>query len=226
MSAGVGTGAGIGLNSNTWSIGEEMFKNDYYVYILEQMGGDFLRGRIDGEWWLDDSSKVFNYWNNLFPYTPRPGSKSFYGTADSGWLAFETGTNSSEWWGGGMYISGPPLLYSFPYGQLSVLHMGFRANGSYQKDSTFKVGVGGNNDTQITFTVGDIGSGADFEFERGTSEWQSIEVPFTFLFSRGFPASGSMAMQNYLTFSSDTGAYEFALEVDAVYWYNPDSPMI
>ena len=61
MSAGVGTGAGIGLNSNTWSIGEEMFKNDYYVYILEQMGGDFLRGRIDGEFWLNDSTRVLNF---------------------------------------------------------------------------------------------------------------------------------------------------------------------
>ena len=226
MSAGVGTGAGIGLNSNTWSIGEEMFKNDYYVYILEQTGGDFLRGRIDGEWWLNDSSKRFFYWNNLQPTTPRPGSKSFYGTADSGWLSFRTGSSSNEWWGGGMYIYGPPLLYNLPYGQLSVLHMGFRANGPYAQDLTFTVGVGGGNDTQVTFTVGDIGSGADFEFERGTSEWQSIEVPVAFLFARGFTAYGSMAMQNYLTFSSDTNAYQFALEVDAVYWYNTDSPMI
>lgn len=206
--------------TNIVGVGQEMQKNDYYVYVLEQEGGNYLRGRIDGEFWLDDTTKVFNYWNNLSPYTPRQGSKSFYGTADSGWLAFKTGTNTSEWWGGGMYIYNPPLLYGFPLGQLSVLHMGFRANGSYQTDSTFTVGVGGANDTQTTFTVGDIGSGADFEFERGTSEWQSIEVPVTFLISRGFPASGSMAMQNYLTFSSDTGAYQFALEVDAVYWYN------
>ena len=87
MSAGVGTGAGIGLNSNTWSIGEEMFKNYYYVYILEQMGGDFLRGRIDGAFWLNDTTRVLNFWANLTSYTPPAGSRSFYGTAESGWLA-------------------------------------------------------------------------------------------------------------------------------------------
>ena len=225
MSAGVGTGAGIGLKSNTWSIGEEMFKNNYYVYILEQLGGDFLRGRIAGEFWLNDTSRVFNLWNNTGPYTPPVGSKSYYGTADTGWISIQGSLNGSTWWGCGMYVDFNSLVYlvSADY----KFHIAFRVQQRVPRTEKFTLGVGGAGDTvgEITIASTQSGLSADYTFEWGTSEWHSIEIPFSLLQSRGMNPVGSMTNQNYLYFKGDAGS-SAKLEVDAVYWYNPDSPMI
>lgn len=224
MSAGVGTGAGIGLNSNTWSIGEEMFKNDYYVYILEQMGGDFLRGRIDGEFWLNDSTRVLNFFQNLSSYTPPAGSRSFYGTAESGWLTFQTSTNFNSWWGLGMYVSGETLSFG-PSGN-SFFHMAVRVQETQPSANRFTVGVGGINSSEGQFTVKDVNSpgSADFNIEFGTSEWQVIEVPLSLLLSRGMGRYGTMQNQNYLTITG-TQTDAIKLEVDAVYFYNQNGIM-
>ena len=224
MSAGVGTGAGIGLNSNTWSIGEEMFKNDYYVYILEQMGGDFLRGRIDGAFWLNDSTRVLNFFQNLSSYTPPAGSRSFYGTAESGWLTFQTSTNFNSWWGLGMYVSGETLSFG-PSGN-SFFHMAVRVQETQPSANRFTVGVGGINSSEGQFTVKDVNSpgSADFNIEFGTSEWQVIEVPLSLLLSRGMGRYGTMQNQNYLTITG-TQTDAIKLEVDAVYFYNQNGIM-
>jgi hypothetical protein len=224
MSAGVGTGAGIGLNSNTWSIGEEMFKNDYYVYILEQMGGDFLRGRIDGEFWLNDSTRVLNFFQKLTSYTPPAGSRSFYGTSESGWLTFQTTSNLNDWWGLGMYVSGESLSFG-PSGN-SVFHMAVRIQETQPSANRFTVGVGGINSSEGQFTVKDVNSpgSADFNIEFGTSEWQVIEVPLSLLLSRGMGRYGSMQNQNYLTITGGSSD-DIKLEVDAVYFYNQSGIM-
>jgi len=225
MSAGVGTGAGIGLNSNTWSIGEEMFKNDYYVYILEQMGGDFLRGRIDGEFWLNDTTRVLNFFQNLTSYTPPAGSRSFYGTAESGWLSFQTVPNLNDWWGLGMYVSGETLGFG-PSGNICLFHMALRIQELQPSANRFTVGVGGINSSEGQFTVKDVNApgSADFNIEFGTSEWQVIEVPISLLLSRGMGRYGSMQNQNYLTITG-TAPDKIKLEVDAVYFYNASDPM-
>ena len=71
-----------GIYEKTWTgdtniigVGQEMQKNDYYVYVLEQEGGNYLRGRIDGEWWTSQPQKLFVfdcriYWRHFALFYP------------------------------------------------------------------------------------------------------------------------------------------------------------
>ncbi len=205
--------------TNIVGVGQEMQKNDYYVYILEQEGGNYLRGRIDGEFWLNDVDRSLLFWNNTTNRTIPTGSKSFYGTADSGWFSILGSVDGSDWWGCGFYVSTPALTYSLHSNH--KLHIGLRVQLRSQRTEKFTIGVGGINDTLGEFTVASTQSGlsADYTFEWGSSEWISIEIPKSFLASRGMVTGGTMQNQNYLSFKGDAGSAVF-LEVDAVYWYN------
>ncbi len=205
--------------TNIIGVGQEMQKNDYYVYVLEQEGGNYLRDRIAGEFWLNDTSRVFNHWNNTGPYTPPVGSKSYYGTADTGWISVQGSLNGSTWWGCGMYVSTPSLVYSVSADY--KFHIAFRVQQRVPRTEKFTLGVGGAGDTvgEITIASTQSGLSADYTFEWGTSEWQSIEIPFSLLQSRGMNPVGSMTNQNYLYFKGDAGS-SAKLEIDAAYWYN------
>ncbi len=213
MSAGVGVGAGIGLNSNTWSIGEEMFKNNYYVYILEQIGGDFLRGRIAGEWWINDNQRVFN----LFSGTVIPKAytgKSFYGTADTGWVSIQANYNQG-WWGCGFYNYIPSFILALTNDY--VFHIAFRAT----QNNSFKITLAGAGASIGSFIVGATGDPTSYTFDRD-GKWHSIEVPLSTLVNSGLTAVGSMDTNvNYLLIENATsGGGTFDLDVDAAYWYN------
>ena len=208
-------------DTNIVGVGKELQQDndDYYVYVLEQKGGDYLRGRIYGEFWLDDTTKIFNYWNNATSFTPAVGSKSFYGTADTGWITISGGLY--DWWGCGMYVNTPSIFYNLTSSNFK-LHIGLRVQNRQQfQTEIFSIGVGGAQGTEGVVTVGSTqgGSQGDFNFEWGTSEWQYIEIPRSLLTSRGMTAVGSMSNQNYLTFFSDGASKAVDLEVDAVFWY-------
>ena len=208
--------------TNIVGVGQEMQKNNYYVYILEQEGGNYLRDRIDGEFWLDDTTRVFNYWSNATSYNPPVGSKSYYGTSDTGWLGIFGSLDGSNWWGCGMYVYTPAL----PYGVSGdyKFHIAFRVQERVPRTEKFTLGVGGIGDTvgEVTIASTQSGLSADYTFEWGTSEWHAIEIPFSLLQSRGMVSSGTMENQNYLYFKGDAGS-SAKLEIDAAYWYNPSA---
>jgi hypothetical protein len=216
-----------GIYEKTWTgdtniigVGKELQQDnsDYYVYILEQEGGNYLRFRIEGEFWLDDVTKILLFWNNAGNINPPTGSKSFYGTADSGWFSILGSNDGYDWWGCGFYVSTPALSYTLSSDH--KLHIGLRVQQRTQRTEKFTIGVGGINDSFAEFTVASTQSGlaADYNFEWGSSEWISIEVPYSFLNSRGMGNIGMMQNQNYLYFKGDAGSAVF-LEVDAVFWY-------
>ena len=206
--------------TNIVGVGQEMQKNNYYVYVLEQEGGNYLRDRIDGEFWLNDTSRVFNLWNNISSYTPPVGSKSFYGTADTGWISVRGSLDGSNWWGCGMYVSTPSIFYNLTSANFKF-HIAFRVQNRNNRTEKFTLGVGGSGDTvgEITIASTQSGLSADYTFEWGTSEWHSIEIPRDLLTSRGMVPVGSMSNQNYLYFKGEAGSAA-KLEIDAAYWYN------
>ena len=102
-----------GIYEKTWTgdtniigVGKELQQEnaDYYVYILEQEGGNYLRDRIAGEFWLNDVNRNLFFWNNATNRPVPTGSKSFYGTADTGWISVTGSVDGSDWWGCGMYV--------------------------------------------------------------------------------------------------------------------------
>ena len=216
-----------GIYEKTWTgdtniigVGKELQQDNagYYVYILEQEGGNYLRDRIAGEFWLDDISRNLYFWNNTQNRTIPTGSKSFYGTADSGWFSILGSVDGSDWWGCGFYVSTPALTYTLSTDH--KLHIGLRVQLRSQRTEKFTIEVGGINSSSGEFTVASTQSGlaADYTFEWGSSEWISIEVPYSFLIGRGMQNGGTMQNQNYLSFKGDAGSAVF-LEVDAVFWY-------
>ncbi len=218
MSAGVGAGAGIGLNSNTWSIGEEMFKNDYYVYILEQIGGDFLRNRIDGEWWIDDTQRVFNLFAGTVAPKPYTG-KSYYGTADTGWVSIQANYNQG-WWGCGFYNYTPAFTLALTNDY--KFHIAFRSTQS----NSFKITLAGAGASIGSFTVGATGDPTNHTFDRD-GRWHSIEVSLSELASNGLTGQGTMSSNtNYFLIENvGGGGGTFDLDVDAAYWYNENGIM-
>lgn len=218
MSAGVGTGAGIGLNSNTWSIGEEMFKNDYYVYILEQIGGDFLRNRIDGEWWINDNQRVFNLFAGTVVPKPYTG-KSYYGTADSGWVSIQANYNQG-WWGCGFYNYIP--AFNLALTNDYKFHIAFRAT----QNNSFKITLAGAGSSTGSFIVGATGDPVTHTFDRD-GRWHSIEVSLTELAVSGLIGQGTMSSNtNYLLIENyGASGATFDLDVDAAYWYNENGIM-
>ena len=207
--------------TNIIGVGKELQQEnaDYYVYILEQEGGNYLRDRIAGEFWLNDVNRNLFFWNNATARPVPTGSKSFYGTADTGWISVTGSIDGSDWWGCGMYVSTPGLIYSVSSSY--KFHIAFRVQQRVPRTEKFTLGVGGSGDTvgEITIASTQSGLSADYTFEWGTSEWHSIEIPFSLLQSRGMlTGQPNMYNQNYLYFKGDVGSAAY-LEVDAAFWY-------
>jgi hypothetical protein len=208
-----------GIYEKTWTgdtniigVGQEMQKNNYYVYVLEQEGGNYLRGRIDGEWWIDDIFRVFN----LFGGTVIPKAytgKSFYGTADTGWVSIQANPTQS-WWGCGFYNYNPALNLALTNDY--KFHIAFRAT----QNTPFKITLAGAGASTGSFLVGATGDPTNHTFDRD-GEWHSIEVPLSELVSSGLSPVGAMNTNvNYLLIENATsGGGTFDLDMDAVFWY-------
>tara|TARA_R110002167_G_scaffold126238_1_gene306892 strand:+ start:229 stop:978 length:750 start_codon:yes stop_codon:yes gene_type:complete len=209
-----------GIYEKTWTgdtniigVGQEMQKNDYYVYVLEQEGGNYLRGRIDGEWWLDNTFRVFNFFSGTVSSKSYTG-RSYYGTADTGWVSIQANYNQS-WWGCGFYNYTP--AFNLALTNDYKFHIAFRAT----QNNTFKITLAGAGASIGSFLVGATGDPTNHTFDRD-GEWHSIEVPLSELVSSGLSPVGVMNTNvNYLLIENATsGSGTFNLDMDAAYWYN------
>jgi hypothetical protein len=212
---GIGIGAGSGLLSNTWGAGEELFKNDYFVYILEQIGGDFLRGRVDGEFYIDDETKIFDYFSGTIDNKPYSGN-SFYNTSSTGWVSIETTQQAQNLgWSGGGFRTTTALNLNIT--QSFNFHIALKSSQSYD----FNIVVGGAADSQAPVTFGaSAGAGIDFVLPRD-GKWHSFEIPTQTLVNKGLSVGQMTAGQYYLKFELGNGVGN-GLEVDATYFYNPN----
>lgn len=199
--------------TNIVGVGQEMQKNNYYVYILEQEGGNYLRDRIDGEWWINDLQRVFNLFSGTVMSKAYTG-KSYYGTSDTGWVSITANYNQG-WWGCGFFNYYPALNLALTNDY--KFHIAFRAT----QNNSFKITLAGAGASIGSFLVGATGDPTNHTFDRD-GEWHSIEVPLSELVSDGLVASGTMNTDvNYLLIENATGGVgTFDLDVDAVYWYN------
>ena len=216
---GIGIGAGNGLLSSTWGAGEELFKNDYFVYILEQIGGDFLRGRIDGEFYIDDTTKFFDYFSGTIDNKPYSGT-SFYNTSSAGWVSIETTQQAQNLgWSGGGFRTTTALNLNIT--QSFNFHIALKSSQSYD----FNIIVGGAADSQASVTFGaSAGAGIDFVLPRD-GRWHSFEIPAQTLVNKGLSVGQMTAGQYYLKFELGNSVGN-GLEVDATYFYNPNVEMV
>lgn len=213
---GIGIGAGNGLLSNTWGAGEELFHNDYYVYILEQIGGDFLRNQIDEEMWINPSQgRNLYYWNGTLEPKPYSGN-SFYNTQSSGWVSFQTTSqaNSLGWSGGGFNVDASNSIVFTP-NMGFAFHIALKSAQSYD----FTIKVLGTNGTETPIVFGtSAGAGIDYVLPRDNN-WHAFEIPISFFTGLTF---GTITNQNYLVFELGSTAGN-GLEVDATFFYNPNA---
>jgi len=215
---GIGIGEGNGLLSNTWGAGEELFYNDYYVYILEQIGGDFLRNQIDEEMWINPSQgRNLYYWNGTLEPKPYSGS-SFYNTQSSGWVSFQTASQAPAlgWSGGGFNVNSSNSIALTPSTGF-VFHIALKSAQTY--DFTIKLLGSGGTEAPIVFGTS-AGAGIDYVLPRDNN-WHAFEIPIATLISKGI-SFGTITNQNYLVFELGSTAGN-GLEVDATFFYNPNA---
>lgn len=214
---GIGIGSGNGLLSNTWGAGEELFKNNYYIYILEQIGGDFLRNQIDEEMWINPSQgRNLYYWSGTLEPKPYSGN-SFYNTKSSGWVSFQTSSqaNSLGWSGGGFNVNASNSIVFTPIVGF-VFHIALKSAQTYN----FTIKVLGTNSTEASIVFGSsAGAGVDYVLPRD-NKWHAFEIPISFFTGQGL-TFGTLTNQNYLVFELGSTAGN-GLEVDATFFYNPN----
>ena len=198
--------------TNIVGVGQEMQKNNYYVYVLEQEGGNYLRDRIDGEFWLEDGERYLAFWEGTVFGKPTTG-KSFYGTSNTRWVSIRA-NGSLSWWGCGFHTrSQLSIGFSSSYN----LHIALKS----QDDNIFTIKVYGKNGSFASIIVGAEGGSQPYTFNRN-GEWQSLIIPYTEL--TGLQTHGYLpAQSSYFTIEGATNSspsFNFGLEIDAVYWYN------
>ena len=118
------------------------------------------------------------------------------------------------WWGCGFYTQSQlGISFSTSFN----LHIGLKS----QDDSNFIIKIYGKNGSFANILVGVEGGSTPYSFNRN-GEWQSLTIPYTEL--TGLQTHGYLpAESNYFTIEGTTSgspSFSFALEIDAVYWYN------
>jgi hypothetical protein len=199
--------------TNIVGVGSELQQDGgYYVYALEQEGGNYLRDRIAGEWWINDNQRVFNFFAGTVASKPFTG-KSYYGTADTGWVSIQANYNQG-WWGCGFYNYLPNLILALNNDY--VFHIAFRTI----QTNSIKITLAGAGASIGSFLVGATGDPTNHTFDRD-GEWHSIEVPLSELVSSGLSPVGAMNTNvHYLLIENGgSGSGTFDLDVDAVFWY-------
>lgn len=225
---GIGIGAGNGLLSNTWGAGEELFKDGYFVHILEQVGGDFLRNQITQELWPEDSennpNRVFNYFDGTIENKPYSGN-SFYNTQSSGWVSIQT-TGAQGWGGGGYAVGSTPVSVPvFFYNTTFNFHVALKAT----QDFAFQLELGGVSNSQAILTFGSSQGGSEDYYLPRDGKWHSFDIPASVITGKGYIASnpgniGTITNQGYLAFVFPTNPVGggLGIEVDATFFYNPN----
>lgn len=220
---GIGIGAGNGLLSNTWGAGEELFKDGYFVHILEQVGGDFLRNQITQELWPEGSNRVFNYFDGTIENKPYSGN-SFYNTSSTGWVSIQT-TGAQVWGGGGYAVGGTPVLVPVNFMATTFnFHVALKAT----QDFVFQLELGGINNSQAILTFGSSQGGPEDYYLPRDGKWHSFDIPASVLVGKGFisagPGGSTITNQGYLAFIFPTNPVGggLGIEVDATFFYNPN----
>ena len=225
--SGIGIGAGNGLLSNTWGAGEELFKNDYFVHILEQVGGDFLRNQIDQELWPEGGSnpnRVFNYFSGTITNKPYSGN-SFYNTSSTGWVSIQT--TGAQGWGGGGYAVGstPVLVPEYYYNDTFNFHVALKAT----QDFVFELELVGISNSLAKLSFGSSQGGSEDYYLPRDGKWHSFDIPASVITSKGYVASnpnnsGQITNQGYLNFifPANPPGGGLGIEVDATFFYNPN----
>ncbi len=222
---GIGIGAGNGLLSNTWGAGEELFKDGYFVHILEQVGGDFLRNQITQELWPEGSNRVFNYFDGTIENKPYSGN-SFYNTSSTGWVSIQT-TGAQVWGGGGYAVGGTPVLVPVNYIATTFnFHVALKAT----QDFVFELELVGMSNSQAILTFGSSQGGPEDYYLPRDGKWHSFNIPASVILAKGYVASnpgntGTIANQGYLNFIFPVNPVGggLGIEVDATFFYNPNA---
>jgi hypothetical protein len=229
--SGIGIGAGNGLLSNTWGAGEELFKNDYFVHILEQVGGDFLRNQIDQELWPEGGSnpnRVFNYFSGTITNKPYSGN-SFYNTSSTGWVSIQT--TGAQGWGGGGYAVGstPVLVPKYYYNDTFNFHVALKAT----QDFVFELELVGINNSLAKLSFGSSQGGSEDYYLPRDGKWHSFDIPASVIASKGYVGSnpnnsGEITNQGYLNFifPANPPGGGLGIEVDATFFYNPNAERV
>lgn len=219
----IGIGSGNGLLSNTWGAGEELFHNDYYVIVLEQIGGDFLRNQITREMWPDgDEGRSLYLWQGL--NIKKPSGNSYYNTKGGGdpepdtlWLSLETSEQAQGSWSGGGYFVDNVGYFQLDVQSDYIFHIALKSSDEF--DVTINV-VGQSTSIASLVFGSSAGAGIDYVLPRD-GKWHAFEIPVSDLEAKGF-TPGWIYDQNYLEFLLG-GVSGKSLEMDAVFFYNPNA---
>lgn len=194
--------------------------SNYYVFFLDATSTEKIKGKIDGNFSIDDVFIHWYIWENTYA-AQDPVGKNFYGVAGEGWMAMTVG--QVGWSGAGWACDSLPemnklaAVYNNPEGYYFHVAMKSTDNASHcmifgGTDSEVKIAIGGdyvdNGTTYVKY--------ADLTRD---GEWNEIEIPMSDLFDKGLVyGDNNTKGANLVSFLSG-GVSGTSLQFDAMFIY-------